>query len=77
MVAAEGGMIMVRSGDQIVAEHQRAVRPGQSIMDKEHIAEVWRLVNEQTRLPDGRSFDPAQKPQVQTVPLSIFDEVAS
>ena len=77
MVAAEGGMIMVRNGDQIVAEHQRAVRPGQSIMDKEHIAEVWRLVNEQTRLPDGRSFDPTQKPQVQTVPLSIFDEVAS
>lgn len=77
MVAAAGGMIMVRSGDKIVAEHPQAVRPGQSIMDKEHIAEVWKLVNEQTRLPDGRSFHPAQRPEVQTVPLSVFDEVLS
>lgn len=76
-VTAAGGMIHVRSGDSIVAEHQQAVRPGQSIMDRDHIAEVWKLVNEQTRLPDGRCFHPIQRPEVQRVPLSVFEEVLS
>jgi hypothetical protein len=31
-------MVIVRSGDLIIAEHQQAARAGQSIVDREHIA---------------------------------------
>src|SRR5690606_15228246 len=46
-VVSQGGTVIVKSGDMIIAEHVEAVRPGQSIMDKEHIADVWKLRSEE------------------------------
>lgn len=77
-VAAEGGQILVRVGDTVVAEHRQAQRPGQCVVEKDHLAELWRLTEQQVRLPDDATpwrvrFDE----QVQTTPLATFEEVCA
>lgn len=76
MVAADAGRIVVRAGDTIVAEHRQAERPGQCIVEKEHLAELWRITNERLKVPDDAPrwrvrFDQS----VATTPLATFEEV--
>jgi transposase len=77
-VAAECGQIFIRSGDLIIAEHQQAGRPGQCIVDKEHLAELWKLSVKQAPLPEQRpalcriSFEQT----VQQTPLALYEEAA-
>lgn len=77
-VAADAGQVIVRAGDTIVAEHRRAERAGQCIVDKEHLAELWRITNERITLPDDAPrwhmrFDQS----VATTPLATFEEVVA
>lgn len=74
-VAAQGGHIHITVGDMVVAEHREAVRPGQSIVDPEHIAELWKITNEHVVAPPKRSWEVRFRESVETMPLSRFEEV--
>jgi transposase len=72
-VAASGGLIVVRHGDTIVAEHRQAARPGQCIVDKSHLEELWKVVNEQIK-PAAPVHWREAEPVVAQVELSVFEE---
>jgi transposase len=74
-VLAEGGRILIRSGDTIVAEHRQAAQSGQCIALKEHLAELWKLTAERTPLPQEPRWHLDLTPSVQQTPLAIFEEV--
>jgi transposase len=75
-VTAEGGQILVRVGDTIIAEHRQAQRPGQCVVEKQHMAELWRLTQQQVHLPDEAPRWHVRFDQhVQTTPLATFEEV--
>jgi len=74
-VAADAGQVIVKVNDSIVAEHRQATQPGQCIVEREHLAELWRITNERVALPDDAPrwtlrFDQA----VATTPLTTFEE---
>lgn len=49
-VASAGGMLSVRCGDTVIAEHRAALKAGQCIVAREHLAELWRITEAQTAL---------------------------
>ena len=53
-VEASGGRITIRQGDLIIAEHKQALKAGQSIVDKDHLAELWKLTSQQVSAPGGK-----------------------
>lgn len=71
--------IEIRSEDCIIAEHVAAARSGQSIVCKEHLAELWKITAQQVSPP------PAEQPRwtieftqdVDQVPLTRFEQVAN
>jgi transposase len=74
-VAAAGGQIVVRAGDAVVAEHREATRPGQCVVAREHIEELWKVTAEQIKPPVVAPRWPAAEPQVARVDLRAFEEV--
>lgn len=76
-VSASAGRVFIRAGELIVAEHPEASKPGQSVADPAHLAEVWRLSvpgPHGDKTPSWRlSFETA----VPVRPLSVYAEVAS
>ncbi len=74
-VVSDAGQVVIRAGDMIVAEHRQAAQAGQSIVDKEHMAELWKLTAEQTRNPGLSKWHVTFKQSVQQVALSDFEEV--
>lgn len=76
-VAAQGGQIVVRCGDTVIAEHRQAVRSGQCIVNKEHIAAVWKLTAQQMRPPPVTRWNITFQPCVQCTPLSVFETVSA
>lgn len=73
-VAASGGQIVVRQGDTILAEHRQATSAGQSIVQRDHLAELWRISERQVPVPAGPRWHVDFEPTVQTMPLSRFEE---
>ena len=76
-VMAEGGQVLIRSGDLVIAEHRQAAQAGQCVVDKEHLAELWKLTLEQTPVPHEPRWQLDLTPTVQQMPLSIFEEVCA
>lgn len=75
-VAAEGGQILVRVGELVIAEHREASGKGQCIASEEHLAEAWKLSQQQVRVPeDAPRWQVRFDQQVQTTPLAQFEEV--
>lgn len=77
-VQAAGGTLTVRSADIVIAEHRQALKAGQAIVAREHLAELWRLTAEQTAVPaapTGERWHLLAAPQVERVPLKRFEEV--
>lgn len=77
-VVAEGGSIFVRSGDTIIAEHRQALQQGQCIVEKAHLAELWKITEQQIKPPQEASrmrltFDAS----VQRTPLTRYEEVSA
>jgi transposase len=77
VVAEVGGLVTVHAGDMIVAEHRAAIRPGQQIVDKEHLAALWQVVAAQTDEPDRPRWHFGGVPDVQVVPLDVYATVAA
>jgi transposase len=76
-VAAAGGQIVVRLGDAIIAEHRQAAQTGQSIVEKEHLAQLWKITQQQVRVPEGNRWRIHFEQDVQQMPLAAFEEVLS
>ncbi len=74
-VTASGGQVVIRSGDVVVAEHRQAAQPGQCVVARDHLAELWKVTHQQTAAPPGRGGKPAA-PEVLQVDLRQFEEVA-
>lgn len=67
---SQGGRILIRSGDAIVAEHGHAKR-GATVSDPRHLADLWRLSLARTKTPPPSwrmTFDQA----VETRPLAVY-----
>jgi len=74
-VAADGGQIFIRTGDTIIAEHRQAAQSGQCVVEKEHLAELWKLTAERTPVPREPRWQLDLTPSVQQMPLAVFEEV--
>jgi len=74
-VAHAGGQIIVRTGDLIIAEHTQAARPGQCIVDKEHLAELWKITEQQIQPPSEVKWQQQDQEAVEQVNLDVFEEV--
>jgi len=79
-VSVDGGFLKIVAGQDLVAEHRQAMRGGQLIVAREHLAELWKLTNEQTAAPrhDERERWHLRLTQpVERVPLSVYEKVVS
>lgn len=76
-VAAAGGQIVVRQGDTILAEHRQATGAGQSIVQRDHLAELWRITERQVPVPSGPRWHVDFALAVERMPLAAFEEVLS
>ncbi|MBP6014623.1 MAG: hypothetical protein KBA31_20515 [Alphaproteobacteria bacterium] len=79
-VSAEGGILKIVAGQAVVAEHREAVRGGQLIVAREHLAEMWKLTHAQTAAPRGHERERwhlTLNQAVERVALSVYDKVAS
>lgn len=79
-VAPEGSILRIVAGEELVAEHRQALKPGQSIVAREHLADLWKLTNAQIAAPRDAGQErwhllAAQK--VEQVPLAIYEQAAS
>lgn len=74
-VAAAGGQIVIRSADAIVAEHRQATQAGQCIVEREHLAELWKITQQQVPVPASPRWRIDFESTVQQMPLSCFEEV--
>jgi transposase len=79
-VSAEGGILRIVAGEEVVAEHRQALKAGQCVVAREHLAELWKLTDAQIAAPRA---DMAERwhlrlaERVEQVPLSVFEAVAS
>lgn len=74
-VYASGGKIEIRSADCVIAEHVAAARCGQSIVCKEHLAELWKITAQQVEPPPDRPrWNIEFSNDVEQVPLSRFEQ---
>jgi transposase len=76
-VAASGGQIVVRLGDAIIAEHRQAAQGGQSIIEKDHLAQLWKITQQQVPVPENSRWRIHFDQAVQQMPLARFEEVLS
>lgn len=76
-VRAQGGMITVQCADLVIAEHRQALKVGQCLVHKEHLAELWKLTEQQVRPEPRPRWDISFSDTVQTVPLRVFEEVVT
>jgi hypothetical protein len=79
-VLGDGGQIIVRCGDTAIAEHRAAIRAGQCIVAKEHLAELWKLTLAQVevpRPPDAQRWHLRFGQTVEQIPLARFDELSA
>lgn len=66
--------VVVRSGEIIIAEHERARKTGECIADPVHVAEMWKLSLARHGVPPK----PAERllfQAVQSTPLAVYEEV--
>jgi hypothetical protein len=74
-VAACGGQILIKAGDTVIAEHKEAARPGQCIVARDHLAELWKLTCEQIKPPIDIPLSQTIHPDVLRVELRQYEEV--
>jgi transposase len=76
-VIGTGGIITVRSNDMIVAEHKQATLSGQCIVNKDHVAALWEITKEQTKLPETYRWNITFDAEVEQRSLASFEAVHS
>jgi hypothetical protein len=79
-VRCESGHLLVHCGDTVIADHRPALKAGQCIVAKQHVAELWRLAPAQIEVPtapNGERWHLTLQQSVVPMPLSRFDELCS
>lgn len=74
-VAAAGGQIVIRAGEVIIAEHREAAQPGQCIVERAHLEELWKVTQEQTPRPSDSGLSLQAAPEVLRADLRCYEEV--
>lgn len=75
-VVADGGQIIVRLHDAIIAEHREASSAGMCVVDKEHLTQLWKITQQQIKLPDDAPrWNVTFNQAVALTPLATFEEV--
>ncbi len=74
-IVALNGTIQIRCADAIIAEHLQANAPGQTIMNHEHIEELWRMTLDRVPLRGTRHCNVRLDESVDACPLSRYEEV--
>jgi transposase len=75
IVELDDQKIIVRSDDLIIAEHRATRRPGATVVDKQHVAQMWKISLERPSAP-APHWDVTFNPLVAAVPLSVYEEAA-
>lgn len=73
-IGQQGQKIIIRAQDMIVAEHLPATKAGSTVADPVHVAALWKLSLQKTKMPPPRwqlTFDQ----QVVSTPLAAYQEV--
>ncbi len=68
--------IIIRSGDLIIAEHQRATQPDSFITQPEHVAALWQL-SLQKPAPAAPSWQLSFSDAVAVTPLAAYEQTTS
>src|SRR5437899_3899382 len=77
-VAADAGMVTIRCGDLIIAEHPQALKSGQCLVQREHLDDLWKLAVARTPLPqDHPRWQFNGSMEVQQRPLRAYEEVVT
>lgn len=71
-----GQKILVKRGDVILAEHDRATQSGECVVNKEHIQELWKLSLKRKEVVPSCRWHVSFTNEVLTMPLSSYEEVA-
>jgi Mu transposase-like protein len=74
-VEAEEQKIVIRRGDLIIAEHQRASQPDSCIMQPEHVAALWQL-SLQKPVPAAPHWQLNFSEAVAVTPLAAYEQSA-
>lgn len=74
-VSAFDQRIVIRSGDLIIAEHQRSARPHSSVIASEHLNALWRMSLKQPAPPAPR-WQLTFSDQVAATPLAVYEQTA-
>jgi transposase len=79
-VSAEGGVLRIVAGEEVVAEHRQALKSGQCVVAREHLAELWKLTDAQIAAPRAAMAERwhlLAAERVEQVPLTVFETVAA
>ncbi len=77
LVQSEGGLIVVRCDGAVIAEHRQAAKPGQCVVEPDHLAELWKLTAERVKPPEEAKWQLGDaNAEVARMPLRLFEEVA-
>jgi transposase len=77
-VAADAGMITIRCGEVIIAEHPQALKNGQCLVQREHLDELWKLAAARTPMaPETPRWQLTGSMQVEQRSLRAYEEVLS
>ncbi len=75
-VVAAAGMVTIRSGDLIIAEHPQALKNGQCLVQREHLEDLWKLATVRTPPPEERPrWELNNTLEVEQRPLRTYEEV--
>ncbi|MBI1783939.1 IS21 family transposase [Candidatus Sumerlaeota bacterium] len=78
-VNADGGMIQILADEAIIAQHRQAAARGQSVVNKDHLSALWKVVAQQTEPPlnaRGALCRIEFSHSVQQRDLALYQEVA-
>ncbi|MGH9958553.1 MAG: Mu transposase domain-containing protein [Pyrinomonadaceae bacterium] len=75
VVEADEQKIVIRSGDLIIAEHQRATQSDSAIVQPEHIAALWQL-SLQKPSPAAPNWQLSFNDGVAVTPLAAYEQTA-
>jgi len=78
IVEEAGQRVIIRAGDLVLVEHQRAEKEGSSVTLPEHVAAFWKLaLAADPARPNAPPWQLTFEQEVAARPLSTYDEVAA
>lgn len=75
-VSSQAGQITISLADMVIAEHKAAIKPGQCIVHKEHLSELWKLTLQHTEPANASPWQISFQQNVTQMPLTAFEEWA-